>query len=132
VKLPSALTAFTLLVYAAAMTAYIYGVEHRPDADYAREEGADELVIFAIVALLHIALGVVVGRRALIAPPLPGFDRDSSRRLSRWVAGHPGLGGGVLRRAVFRPSSSSAWRRHPVDRRSSQAAEQYSPTNLSR
>jgi hypothetical protein len=71
VKLPSALTAFTLLVYAAAMTAYIYGVEHRPDADYAREEGADELVIFAIVALLHIALGVVVGRRALIAPLLP-------------------------------------------------------------
>jgi hypothetical protein len=70
-KLPSALPAFTLLAYTAAMTAYIYGFVHRPDADYAQENGADEAVIFASVALLHVALGFIIGRRAIVAPLLP-------------------------------------------------------------
>jgi hypothetical protein len=71
VRLPSARSAVTLLVYAAAMTAYIYGFLHRPDADYAQEVGADELGIFAGVALLHVALGFVLGRRAILALLVP-------------------------------------------------------------
>ena len=72
VKLPSALTVFTLLVYAAAMTAYIYGYEHRPDADYAWEVSADDVFILAAAGLIHVALGFVFGTWwALAAVLLP-------------------------------------------------------------
>ncbi len=61
-----------LLAYAAAMTAYVYGFEHRPDADRTREIGVDEVAVFSSVALLHLALGAVVARwLVLLAPSLP-------------------------------------------------------------
>jgi hypothetical protein len=53
------------------MTAYIYAFVHRPDADYAQEVGADEVAILASVALLHVALGFVLGLLAILAPLLP-------------------------------------------------------------
>ncbi len=75
--------ALALLVYVAAMTAFIYGFEHRADADRAEEIGADEVVIISSVALLHVALGAVVGQvwvvavalflPALIAVPAGGY-----------------------------------------------------------
>jgi len=61
-----------LLLYAAAMAAYVYGFEHRPDADRAREVGVDEVAVLASVALLHLALGAVVARwLVLLAPVVP-------------------------------------------------------------
>jgi hypothetical protein len=71
VRLRSALAPLALLVYVVAMTAYIYAFVHRPDADQAQEVGADEVVILSSIALLHIALGFVIGRRAILAPLLP-------------------------------------------------------------
>ena len=66
--------ALALLVYAASMTAYIYGFEDRPDADYAREYGADEYAVLSSVALLHVALGALVRRwQVLFAPLLVPF-----------------------------------------------------------
>jgi hypothetical protein len=50
-----AVPVFAVLIYAAAMTAYVYGFEDRPDADYARETGADEILVFAGVAAPHVA-----------------------------------------------------------------------------
>lgn len=61
-----AVPTFALLIYAGAMVAYIYGFEHRPDADYAREIGPDELLVLAAVAVLHLALGAVVGRWTVV------------------------------------------------------------------
>lgn len=52
------------------MVAYIYGFEHRPDADRAREIGPDELLVLATVALLHVALGAVVGRWPVLLAPV--------------------------------------------------------------
>ena len=71
VRLPSALAPLAWVVYLAAMTAYIYAFLDRPDANQVREQGADEALIYAGIALLHVVLGLVVGRRALIAPILP-------------------------------------------------------------
>lgn len=70
-KLPSALAPLAVVVYVAAMTAYIYAFVHRPDADFASEIGPDEVAVFASVALLHVALGFVVGPRALAVPLIP-------------------------------------------------------------
>jgi hypothetical protein len=72
VRLPSALAPLVLLVYVAAMTAYIYAFVHRPEPDYASEVGAAEAVILAGVALLHVALGFVIfWPLAILAPLLP-------------------------------------------------------------
>jgi hypothetical protein len=61
-----------LLAYVAVMTAYVYAFEHRSDADFAREYGADEWAVLSSVALLHFALGAAVGRWwILLAPVLP-------------------------------------------------------------
>ena len=70
-RLPSALAPLAWVFYVAAMTAYIYGFLHRPDANQVREQGADEALIYVGIALLHVVLGFVVGRRALFAPILP-------------------------------------------------------------
>ena len=59
-----------LLIYGGAMVAYIYGFEHRSDADRAREIGPDELLVFSAVAMLHVALGAVVGRWPVLLAPL--------------------------------------------------------------
>jgi hypothetical protein len=71
VQRPLAIQAFALVVYTAAMTAYVFGFEHRPDADYAREIGVDELAIFVSASLLHVGLGAVLGWRALFVVFLP-------------------------------------------------------------
>jgi hypothetical protein len=81
VRLPSAVTVLALLVYAAAMTAYIYGFVHRPDADYAQEVGADEAVIFASVALLHVVLGFVISQA-----PFPASKSTALRVRRAWRA----------------------------------------------
>jgi hypothetical protein len=60
VRLPSAVAPLVLLVYVAAMTSYIYVYVHRPEPDYAREVGAAEGVLLAIIVLLHVALGFVI------------------------------------------------------------------------
>ncbi len=60
---------FALLIYAGAMIGYIYGFEHRPDADYAREIGPDEVLVLAAIAMLHLALGAVVGRWPVVLAP---------------------------------------------------------------
>jgi hypothetical protein len=72
VRLPSALAPLVLLVYAAAMTAYIYAFVHVPEPDYASEVGAAEAAILAVVVLLHVAVGfVLVWPLAILAPLLP-------------------------------------------------------------
>jgi hypothetical protein len=71
VRLPSALAPLAWLVYVVAMTAYIYAFVHRPEPDQAHEVGAAELAIIASVALLHVALGFVIGPLAILAPLLP-------------------------------------------------------------
>jgi hypothetical protein len=61
-----------LLVYVAAMTAYIYAFVHRPEPDYASEVGPAEAAMLASVALLHVALGFVIfWPLAILAPLLP-------------------------------------------------------------
>jgi hypothetical protein len=71
VRLPSALGPLALLVYVAAMTAYIYAFVHRAEPDYASEVGAAEAAILAGVALLHVAFGFVIGPLAILAALLP-------------------------------------------------------------
>jgi uncharacterized membrane protein YccC len=59
-------------LYLATMAAYIYAFEHRPDADHAREKGLDEALVLAVAALVHVALGAVVGGwRALVVLLVP-------------------------------------------------------------
>jgi hypothetical protein len=61
-----------LLIYVVAMTAYVYGFEHRSDADFAREYGAGAWAVLISVALSHVAFAAVVGRWwVLLAPTLP-------------------------------------------------------------
>jgi hypothetical protein len=61
-----------VLVYVAAMTAYIYSFAHVPEPDYASEVGAAEAAVLASVALLHVALGFVISwPLAILAPLLP-------------------------------------------------------------
>jgi hypothetical protein len=55
-----------LLVYVVAMTAYIYAFVHQPEPDYAREVGAAEAATLASLALLHVALGFVIGPLAIL------------------------------------------------------------------
>lgn len=71
VRLPSALAPLVLLVYVTAMTAYIYAFVHQPEPDYAREVSAAEAAILASLVLLHVALGFVLGPRAMLALLLP-------------------------------------------------------------
>jgi hypothetical protein len=71
VRLSTALAPLALLIYIAAMTAYIYAFVHRPDADYAQEVTLTSVAILASVALLHVALGFVIGPLAILAPLLP-------------------------------------------------------------
>ncbi len=61
--------AWALVVYCGAMTVYVYAFEHREDADYARQTGADEILVLLSVALLHVALGAVVGRWPVALAP---------------------------------------------------------------
>ena len=61
-----------LLVFVAAMTAYIYAFVHVPEPDYASEVGAAEAATLAGVALLHVALGFVIfWPLAILAALLP-------------------------------------------------------------
>jgi hypothetical protein len=61
-----------LLVYAAAMPAYVYAFEHREDADYAREQGFDELLVVGTAAVLHVFMGPAVGEwRTVVAVLIP-------------------------------------------------------------
>ena len=62
--------ASALLIYCGAMTAYVYAFEHREDADYARQTGADEVLVLASAALLHVAFGALVGRWAIVLAPV--------------------------------------------------------------
>jgi hypothetical protein len=72
VRLPSALAPLVVLVYVAAMTAYIYAFVHVPEPDYASEVGAAEAAVLASVALLHVAVGFVIfWPFAILAPLLP-------------------------------------------------------------
>ena len=61
----------TLTLFAVGMTIYIYGYEHRADADYAREEGVGEALVLACAAVLHVFLGAVLRLRAIPALVLP-------------------------------------------------------------
>jgi hypothetical protein len=63
----SRLPILVLLVFVVVMTAYVYRLEHRPDADAAREAGADEIAILASVGLLHVGVGASLGRLAIPA-----------------------------------------------------------------
>lgn len=63
-------SSLAVAVYVVAMTAYVYGFEHRADADQARQVGIDEALVIASTALLHVALGVVVGRWPVLLLPL--------------------------------------------------------------
>lgn len=72
VRLPSAVAPLVLLLYVAAMTAYIYAFVHVPEPDYASEVGAAEAAVLANVALLHVAVGFVIfWPLAILAPLLP-------------------------------------------------------------
>lgn len=71
VRLPSVLAPLVLLVYVAAMTTYIYAFVHQPEPDYVREVAAAEAAILVGLALLHVALGFVIGPRAILALLLP-------------------------------------------------------------
>ena len=62
----------TITLFIVGMTLFVYGFEHRADADRARETGADEAVVLMCVALLHVALGAVLRWKALPALLLPG------------------------------------------------------------
>ena len=66
---PGPLLALTFFVI--GMTVYIYGYEHRADADYAREEGLDEALVLASAALLHVALGAGLRWKAIPVLLLP-------------------------------------------------------------
>jgi hypothetical protein len=95
-----------LLIYAGAMVAYIYGFEHRPDADYAREIGPDEVLVLASVAMLHLALGAVVGRLARrTCACVAGPARDSGGRLSGRLAGDSGRRGDRISDVTFRSAA---------------------------
>jgi hypothetical protein len=61
----------TLTLFAVGMTIYIYGYEHRADADYAREEGVEEAFVLACAAVLHVVLGAVLRLKAIPALVLP-------------------------------------------------------------
>jgi hypothetical protein len=72
VRLPSTVAPLVLLVYVAAMTAYIYEFVHVPEPDRASEVGAAEAAVLASVALLHVAVGFVIfWPFAILAPLLP-------------------------------------------------------------
>ena len=60
-----------LALFVAGMTLYVYGYEHRGDADYAREERLGEVLVLAAAAALHIALGAVLRLWAIPALLLP-------------------------------------------------------------
>jgi hypothetical protein len=60
-----------LAVFAVGMTLYVYGYEHRADADYAREEGLDETFVLASATLLHVVLGAALRFKAVPALLLP-------------------------------------------------------------
>ena len=63
----------TLALFVVGMTLYVYGYEHRADADYAREEGLDEVLVLVGAAALHIALGAVLRLLAIPALLLPSI-----------------------------------------------------------
>ena len=60
-----------LALFVAGMTLYVYGYEHRGDADYAREEGLGEVLVLAAAASLHVALGAVLRLWAIPALLFP-------------------------------------------------------------
>ena len=65
--------ALVLTSFLIGLTLFIYGYEHRADADYAREEGLEEAFVLASAALLHIALGAALRFKAVPALLLPVF-----------------------------------------------------------
>jgi hypothetical protein len=63
-------------------------LEHRPDAEYAREIGADELAIFVGVVLLYVDLEAILRWRAVVVVFLPVLIAIPARvYLGRWLEG---------------------------------------------
>ncbi len=67
-----AVPAGVLVIYAGALSAFVYAFEHREDADRARQTGPDELLVRGSVAALHLLLGFAIGQwRAVLAALFP-------------------------------------------------------------